>query len=716
MAAADPFVAASSPRRLLPRTLGPAASAGTAAASPSTARGSLLDGVYRPLKGSKELVEQVRMAMKERGDAGKLDHSDGAEVAAVANGKNNQLGRRPAVDRKRFRFNAKPPRDNPVQNVDFSELLNIEDPDEYFATLDQLEKADKEIKRLRGEVPTEATYNDRAIELPKKRPGLLRRKSVHSYKFSASVDTPDAIETSSSQTETITEYEFAQVDVHASAPKMPKEPVSSRSSQHAIPDTSVRKDSFVGKDNIFTLNYLLSAFKDLDETGGENLLRETLQIKEISTGKVCLPDFNVPGDIPPTVHTNSMNCDMLERTVPGSSLARISQLEKRVFVEDAREDKHTDLSKDDESDWSPESLLCKRSPMRRSSDTVVLPINEGFTAIKTPSPSIKSPEHVLEPEPNPPEGVATGRPMGSSPIGVNRDSESVKERGTSCRHSVLLEEDDMPIDCTVSSHHLESVSTEVLSNTPSRNVPPLNHGDGNSEHQEMVGGDVAQDNPIHTSEIPPEDTYPQNQSEIHRGNIEKLAIDTRNSLSPSEGKEQRGKKKKQPSKRGKRVGDNTTHTLDIPPEDTYPHNQSEIHRGNTEKLAVDTSNVLSSSEGKERGKRKQQPSKRVAGEAGDLEIPAPNFEPENQPDVLDTDVEQQPACISHSPSPSNGKRQNEVRKRNKKQDLNRRKSLADAGLTWQSGVRRSTRIRSEPLKHWLGERFVYGRIHGSNRR
>lgn len=46
------------------------------------------------------------------------------------------------------------------------------------------------------------------------------------------------------------------------------------------------------------------------------------------------------------------------------------------------------------------------------------------------------------------------------------------------------QEDVMPIDCTVSPpDHLEGGSTEVLTNITSRNVSPLHHGDGNSEHQ-----------------------------------------------------------------------------------------------------------------------------------------------------------------------------------------------------------------------------------------
>lgn len=36
-----------------------------------------------------------------------------------------------------------------------------------------------------------------------------------------------------------------------------------------------------------------------------------------------------------------------------------------------------------------------------------------------------------------------------------------------------------------------------------------------------------------------------------------------------------------------------------------------------------------------------------------------------------------------------------------------------SGTSWESGVRRSTRIRSRPLEYWKGERFLYGRVHES---
>ncbi|KAJ0257091.1 Centromere protein C [Hirschfeldia incana] len=45
--------------------------------------------------------------------------------------------------------------------------------------------------------------------------------------------------------------------------------------------------------------------------------------------------------------------------------------------------------------------------------------------------------------------------------------------------------------------------------------------------------------------------------------------------------------------------------------------------------------------------------------------------------------------------------------------FSRRKSLAAAGTNYETGVRRSTRIKSRPLEYWRGERFLYGRVHGS---
>lgn len=51
--------------------------------------------------------------------------------------------------------------------------------------------------------------------------------------------------------------------------------------------------------------------------------------------------------------------------------------------------------------------------------------------------------------------------------------------------------------------------------------------------------------------------------------------------------------------------------------------------------------------------------------------------------------------------------------RRKRRKSSRGKSLAGAGMSWISGIRRSTRIKTRPLEYWKGERFIFGRIHRS---
>ncbi|KAE9585857.1 hypothetical protein Lal_00010213 [Lupinus albus] len=78
-------------------------------------------------------------------------------------------------------------------------------------------------------------------------------------------------------------------------------------------------------------------------------------------------------------------------------------------------------------------------------------------------------------------------------------------------------------------------------------------------------------------------------------------------------------------------------------------------------------------------------------------------------------------CLQEKPDnslvPVNGQRKAKLRSQKQRQSesnkLSRRQSLAAAGTSWKSGLRRSTRNRTRPLEYWKGERMVYGRIHDS---
>ncbi|KAK9102134.1 hypothetical protein Sjap_019388 [Stephania japonica] len=98
------------------------------------------------------------------------------------------------------------------------------------------------------------------------------------------------------------------------------------------------------------------------------------------------------------------------------------------------------------------------------------------------------------------------------------------------------------------------------------------------------------------------------------------------------------------------------------------------------------------------------------------EVPSP---------VEDHQMDQQPDAVNIFPDRNNKdnqellaatskktQKEKEARvTRRKRKEVPSRKSLAGAGTMWESGIRRSTRVRMRPLEYWKGERFLYGRVH-----
>ncbi|KAI3684262.1 hypothetical protein L6452_33483 [Arctium lappa] len=78
----------------------------------------------------------------------------------------------------------------------------------------------------------------------------------------------------------------------------------------------------------------------------------------------------------------------------------------------------------------------------------------------------------------------------------------------------------------------------------------------------------------------------------------------------------------------------------------------------------------------------------------------------------DPDIVPEKQNEEHDPRPSTNKRKNTTRTRQVDQ-RKRRQSLAEAGTSWKSGLRRSNRVRRRPLEYWKGERLLYGRVHNS---
>ncbi|KAL6615588.1 hypothetical protein ACP70R_037858 [Stipagrostis hirtigluma subsp. patula] len=670
MATADPLHLHSSAARLLPRALG---SVPVPAASPSKAHEALLPAISGPLKGSAELVEQARLAMDENGDIQTLYQDHGAKDMDAENGRANQ--RRPGMNRKRSHFVLKPAASKHVPKADFDELKNISDPVKYFATLAKLQEAMEEVNRLTGVVPIENVDDPK----PKRRPGMQRRVSTHTYSFSAGTDIENVIDKPASETGIITESQFTQEAGHASVPEEIEQSIPSGSKKRAISDVSAREDLFDEKENANDLPHdVLATLRNLsDKSEEEAYLLKTLGLKERNTSRGSLLGSAVSAVRllrSNTLRRSPRRVLAPERPVPGSLHARISEVEKLLFSSDVPKDKCADLSEDDESEGSPDTEMCEQHQ----------------------SPSVKSADNVLDTEPSIPDDVTVAETQaGGSPLSLYRDTEVAKENDVSSRPTIsmefAMEEDEVPVDHPTldksnnkreisSSRHLDSSSTEVLFSTPGRKdtARTLHAAEENIQHQEVVEGEdgVLQDRSSHPLEIPLEDIDPQNQSQMHDERIKKLADGLRDAVSPTKEKKQKAApkrrrkqnaapkgKKKQQSKRDREVPEEPTHPLEISQENFDSENQPQNHVLNTEQQAVDSNNSL----------------------------------------------------------PDETKGPKKASRGNKTRGSDRRESLAglvhaktcSAGLTWQSGVRKSTRIRTRPLQDWLGERFVYGRVHDS---
>ncbi|KAI5000956.1 hypothetical protein ZWY2020_010915 [Hordeum vulgare] len=128
------------------------------------------------------------------------------------------------------------------------------------------------------------------------------------------------------------------------------------------------------------------------------------------------------------------------------------------------------------------------------------------------------------------------------------------------------------------------------------------------------------DKPIHTSEIPPEDTVPQNQSHIHEGNFEKPAVGTSNELSLSKDNKQKrvrnDESKKQPLKRMKRGAEETSNPLGIPLKNCDTETQIRMQDTNIEQT-VDTRAPWSPNKGRlqKEGQRRKKRQEGIEGTA-----------------------------------------------------------------------------------------------------
>ncbi|CAI9267490.1 unnamed protein product [Lactuca saligna] len=103
-----------------------------------------------------------------------------------------------------------------------------------------------------------------------------------------------------------------------------------------------------------------------------------------------------------------------------------------------------------------------------------------------------------------------------------------------------------------------------------------------------------------------------------------------------------------------------------------------------------------------------QPAQTDANSIQDLDVIVST--PTQIPDILPQQQNEEEHPI---PRTRTNKRKKIAARKSKIDPKKRRQSLAGAGSSWTSGVRRSSRIKRRPLEYWKGERLLYARVHNS---
>ncbi|URE29079.1 hypothetical protein MUK42_05789 [Musa troglodytarum] len=557
------------------------------------------------LNCSKEVMEQAQALNKS------CSIQDG-DKTIPADGTYQPLGRRPALGRKRAMFRLKPLSGNPVRDFDFnSQLDHIDDPEEYFFAFEQLENVDKELKKLRGEVVTEAAKNQRATGR-RRRPGILGKTVSYKPHFSI-IDTTEA-------------FNASKEDIDRRNAISYKASTRTKSNENLHPDsfdqpynlylTETNNGLFVGieqEDSVVdeennvnnNLEELLSSFKALDEGEGTALLMESLQIKSMEVGKMHLPewhtvqrnDFRTPDNI---VMLKKLEVHQLTQTSPNLArgpLAVIADLQRRISLND---------------------------PLK---DPYMIPPSEDSPYSQFPCPT-SCQKKKTRPPPD--------------------DFNNTDQNGLLARHaSVSARTDDKK----------SSLVAKLL-------IPVI-------EADKTINDKIEIDKKDNHIQLDPSCEHPDHEAE------------------------------------------------DPAPSCTNHKNRKGLVTAEDHVISESITNV-------NEGGADDNMQNQVKVRAPDVLVVGPEASRENsipwttvlqstdEHMITGADTETQGHNATSATSQNNGKKQKALpRRKNKRKLVSRRQSLADAGMMWKSGVKRSTRIKSRPLQYWCGERFLYGRIYDS---
>ncbi|XP_010249870.1 PREDICTED: uncharacterized protein LOC104592284 isoform X2 [Nelumbo nucifera] len=608
------------------------------------------------LKNPKKLLEQAKTILSNSSEP--LDSelpchisSEHEDGAAAAKGKGRPQERRPALGRKRARFSLKPNASQPTLDLDSSiDIDQLEDPEEYFLAHEKIENAKKEIQKQRGDVLINPNQQNLSTNVRCRRPGILGKTVNYKHRYSSiSVDNEE-ISVSSQK-----EFEMdnpSQSDYSPHEEKKNQDGTSEEKERvgDEVEDVIPEEGSVALAEN--KVNNLLD---ELLSTNCNDLDADgtvSLLRERLQIKSIDLDKLSFPSL--DSVRSNDVKAADEWSLRPRKALSDIHNIIRRTSTETSTE--HKQMSG---SPVCPKvSTTLQRSPLtslfllkRRMPD--MDPPNDPFSSdgIDASPASHSFPVRGINRQILSPR-VGTSNPEPENPTPAEDDGKGSSHSGK--LQSLMLEEDisaGNEMDSgKLAAEDLGSPFDKPIHETSSGCDTDMNIG-SNGSHGGLK--DVAKDAQKQT--VTPE--------QLKLG-IESLSVDQQHC---------NGNQLDQP---GSTLGDpcleeQTSQRIDIPSE------QNETNRN----LSMMTPN---------------QPSK-------------PKLPPGNRR-KRKGQIDQETSMI---PSNQQSKAQAPPGNTRKRKALSHRNSLAGAGSSWESGVRRSHRIKFRPLEYWNGERFLYGRIHGS---
>ncbi|ONI16008.1 hypothetical protein PRUPE_3G073700 [Prunus persica] len=597
----------------------------------------------------------------------------------------NPRQQRRALGRKRARFSVKPNSSQPAMSLlPPLDIKNLKDTEELWTAYERHENAKKEIEKQMGGAVLDADQQNPSPIKRSRQPGILGR----SAKYKPLYPSTDA-ETSENGK---TSQDMLETSIHS--------PLN-HSSQAENKDVALEEVDLAGatakadKELGEILHDLLSKnCEDLEGDGAVSLLQEHLKIKPIKMKKLSLPEFpsirkvdyrssrrtlpkptNVLTDIDNLVkgirsktpakrkQGAEGSIHLASPTPPKSPFASISALKKRILQSNPSSDPFSADDIDRFLETNP-SLVENGNKQSELVDT-----REQAT-ISDKLKLIKQTDNFEV-------------PTGSPEVAIEEFSHAFERSmsGDSSKHGES-------IVVGSSRSHLEMEDNIGSNNMDIRVMDgPLSRPDADTDTWENGGndGDKVED----TLEEALDSAEPElnvSVSTLEKSNGTQNELDQLHSTEVEE-----------------HPTDGLSRNLDTGPE---THNERiQEHSG-----ALLNEQIKANSRPRRKQKSKEV-SKRQSREAAVDEDPA-DGRSRNLDSGSEThnEIMQEPSGASLN---QQIKANSPQQRKRKSKEVSKRQSLAGAGTLWQSGVRRSTRIKTRPLEFWKGERLLFGRIHES---